>query len=138
MPRGDLPSSPAFDPAPPGAPPQSLEAIEQELHALTAEHARLRSELEDRYHQVRSIEDRFLSLRPDADLAMQRELKRRMVLSRNWREELDQAYQSLLTTAHMIGAVTRKIHELQLRAAQIASMPGGPRYSSPAFSPDRR
>lgn len=127
----------SFPPPPPPPPPPAttLEGVEQELHELMVEHARLRDELEERFGRVRSIEDRFLALRPKADHATQRELRRRMILARPWREELDGAYQALLATAHRLGAVARQIHEAQLRAAQMAAMPGGPQPSSPPPPP---
>ncbi|MDE1820314.1 MAG: hypothetical protein KGJ23_05990 [Euryarchaeota archaeon] len=120
------PPAPADDPS-----GSELDALEQELHNLSHEHARLRGELEERFQRVRAVEERFLSMRPDAGTEVQHELKRRMVLSRPWREELDQAYQGLLATTNQIGAVTRRIHEVQLRAAQLAAASGGPHFSSP-------
>ncbi len=108
-----------------------LEALERELQSLSHEHARLRVELEERFAQMRAIEERFLSLRPNAEPSVQHELKRRMVLARPWREELDLSYQALLATAQQIGLVTRRIHEVQLRVAQLASATGGPRFGPP-------
>lgn len=113
--------NPSPEPAPSGS--EGLELLEEELHRLTQEYAMLRAELEERFHRVREIEERFLALRPEADRSVQRELKRRMVLSRPWREELDMAYQSLLATTHRIGEATRRIHDLQLRIAHLASSP---------------
>lgn len=118
----------AYPPPPPPAPHPlpSIESLEQLLHDLMQEHTRLREELEDRFSRVRQIEERFLGLRPKADHSTQRELRRRMVLSRPWREELGQAYQELLGTTQRLGNVTRRIHEVQLQAAQVAAHLGNP------------
>lgn len=115
------------------AAPPTLESVEQELQALTHEHARLRAELETRFARVREIEGRFLSLRPQVDPSTHQELKRRMILSRPWREELDAAYQALLATANELGAVTKRIHEAQLHAARLASRSQGPQFTAGAI-----
>jgi predicted nuclease with TOPRIM domain len=119
---------------PPGAgPPHSyLEQLEQQLHDLMMEHARLREELEDRFGRVRQIEDRFLGLRPKADHSTQRELRKRMVLARPWREELAQAYHELLGTTERLRDVTRRIHDVQLQAARVAAQSGGPSPAGPS------
>jgi hypothetical protein len=128
---------PARSPGGPGSAPlpADLEGLERELQNLAHWHAHYRNEIEEGFARIRGIEDRFLALRPQADAPTQRELKRRMVLSRTWREELAQAYQSLLQAVHQIGIVTRRIHEVQLRAAQLASAPGGPNVGGPGSPP---
>lgn len=88
---------------------------EEELHQLTLQHSRLREELESHLTHVKSIEDRFLSARPSADLddKVRRELKRRMVLARPWREEMHDTYRAILATTTELSRVVQKIHDLQ-------------------------
>lgn len=117
--------------------PAALAEVERDLHDLTLRHARLRSELEERFSVVRDIEDRFVALRPHVDTGVQQELRRKMVLSRPWREELDLAYQALLATTNEMAALLVKIHECQTRAAQMVAAGGGPSFPPVARPPDR-
>jgi len=91
------------------------ERAEQDLLALTHRHAELRAQLERHVTHVKEVEERFLALRPGprADERTLAELKKRMVLARPWREELNATYQAMLRTIQELDQVVRQIHEVQ-------------------------
>jgi hypothetical protein len=87
----------------------------RELQTLTIRHAQLRDDLERYHSHVVEIERMFLAMRPQpaVDEATVKELKRKMVLSRPWREELNIAYRNLLTTVTELDGVVRQIQQCQ-------------------------
>jgi uncharacterized coiled-coil DUF342 family protein len=92
-----------------------LDKAGRELKSLTNRHAQLRDELEHFHDRVTEVEERFLAGRPGpaVDEPMERELKRKMILSRSWREELNSAYKALLATTTELDEVVERIHECQ-------------------------
>jgi predicted nuclease with TOPRIM domain len=98
----------------------SVEDVARELQDLTMKHAQLREQLEDNLGRVREIEARFLSRRPEeaTDLTMQKELRRKMVLARPWREELNVAYKAILATTLELDGVVHRIRQCQDSIAQ--------------------
>lgn len=91
------------------------ERAEQDLLALMHRHAELRAQLELHVMHVKEVEERFLALRPGprADERTVAEIKKRMVLARPWREELNATYQAMLRTIQELDQVVRRIHEAQ-------------------------
>ena len=89
--------------------------LEYELHQLIQRHAQLREELEGQLSRVRDVEERFLSLRPEApaDEGTRSELRRRMVLAKPWRDELNVTYRAILATAGELDRITIRIHQIQ-------------------------
>jgi DNA polymerase/3'-5' exonuclease PolX len=92
-----------------------VDDIVRELHALTVRHAQLRDDLERLHTTVNDIEKRFLARRPSStmDEATERELKRKMVLSKPFRDELNVAYRELLQTTMELDGIVRRIHQCQ-------------------------
>jgi len=92
---------------------------DRQLNNLMIWHAQLRENLEIQLWQVSEIERRFLSYRP-ADAtndATRRELRRKMVLSRPWREELNVTYKALLQTTMELDKAVQQIHNCQTHIA---------------------
>lgn len=96
------------------------ENIELELQNLIAYHAQLRENLEGELLHVKEVEAKFLSLRPPSaseDTVTQQEIKRRMVLSKPVRAELNTTYRAIISTAAELENVTRRIHQIQTMLA---------------------
>jgi hypothetical protein len=88
---------------------------ERELNSLMLRHAQLRENLEVNLDRVSEIEQRFLSQRPWQTMneATQRELRRKMILARPWRDELNVAYRALLATTIELDRAVQQIHQYQ-------------------------
>ena len=88
---------------------------ERELQALTARHAQLREELERLHKSVNDIEKRFLARRPSntMDETTERELRRKMILSKPWRDELNVSYRELLAVTIELDGIVKRIHQCQ-------------------------
>jgi predicted nuclease with TOPRIM domain len=88
---------------------------EKELSALTARHAQLREELERLHRSVNDIEKRFLAKRPSdtMDEVTEKELRRKMILSKPWRDELNVAYRELLAVTIELDGIVKRIHQCQ-------------------------
>ena len=92
---------------------------DSQLNDLMLRHAQLRENLELQLWQVSEIERRFLSYRP-ADTtseATRRELRRKMVLAKPWREELNVTYKALLQTTIELDKMVQQIHMCQTTIA---------------------
>ena len=102
------------------------EQLEQELQQLTVRHAQLREDLEGLLRCVRELEERFISMRPTppADDATKAELKRKMVLVRPWRDELNQIYRTIIANSAELEQVTRRIQAIQTTFATSLSRKG--------------
>ncbi len=89
--------------------------LEFELHQLILRHAQLREDLERQLVHVKEVEERFLSLRPEgiSDELTRGELRRRMVLAKPWRDELNVTYRAILATAAELDRITGRVHQIQ-------------------------
>jgi hypothetical protein len=92
---------------------------DRQLNELMLWHAQLRENLELQLWQVSEIERRFLSYRPadSTNEVTRRELRRKMVLAKPWREELNVTYKALLQTTIELDQAVQKIHNCQTNIA---------------------